>query len=201
MSLCSRLNSRLPEVQRLQPAILANIAAGLLRLLLACRLLHQHMAILRVKESSLHAATAAAASATSPGGRQQRPASPAAGVDEHGVPVKDDRVLQAVQQLSAQAKALRSGRAGSAAALQGTSPPSGAAAAAVDMGAGGGAAGVGLVVDGGALALLLHPQHEDAFLELAKSCDAVICCRVSPMQKAQVRQFDYWSVLGLGCPM
>ena len=35
--------------------------------------------------------------------------------------------------------------------------------------------------------MLLHPQHEDAFLQLAKGCDAVICCRVSPMQKAQVR--------------
>lgn len=46
--------------------------------------------------------------------------------------------------------------------------------------------GVGLVVDGGALALLLQPQHEDGFLQLAKGCDAVICCRVSPMQKAQV---------------
>jgi hypothetical protein len=46
---------------------------------------------------------------------------------------------------------------------------------------------VALVVDGGALVPLLSPAHEDAFLELASAADAVICCRVSPMQKAQVR--------------
>jgi hypothetical protein len=148
------------------------------------------MAIMRVKEGDLHSSSAAAAAATaaSPGQQQQqqqqhRPGSPAAAaVDEHGVPVKDDRVLQAVQRLAEQAKALQSGRGiGSAAAP---------AAAAAANGGGAGAMGVGLVVDGGALALLLNPQHEDAFLELAKSCDAVICCRVSPMQKAQVS--DSW---------
>lgn len=145
------------------------------------------MSILRVKESSLHATAAAAASPS--GQQQQRPASPAAAaaqaVDEHGVPIKDDRVLQAVEGLAAQVKALQSGRAGSAAGLPEAAPPGG--------GAGGVGAGVGLVVDGGALALLLQPQHEDAFLGLAKSCDAVICCRVSPMQKAQVsRSLPYF---------
>jgi hypothetical protein len=154
------------------------------------------MAIMRVKEGDLHSSSAAAAAtAASPRQQQQqqqqhRPGSPAAAaVDEHGVPVKDDRVLQAVQRLAEQAKALQSGRAiGSAAAA--------AAAAAAAGGGGAGAMGVGLVVDGGALALLLNPQHEDAFLELAKSCDAVICCRVSPMQKAQVS--DSWDDAELG---
>lgn len=150
-------------------------------LAVVCRLLHQRMAILRVKEADLHpdSSTPAAPAAGSQPGRQQqpRPASPAAaaaGVDEHGVPVRDDRVLQAVQRLAEQAKALQAG--------------GGSAAAAAGGGAGGsgGSVGVGLVVDGGALALLLNPQHEDAFLALATSCDAVICCRVSPMQKAQV---------------
>ncbi len=146
------------------------------------------MAILRVKESSLHATAAAAASPPS-GQQQQRPASPAAAaqaVDEHGVPVKDDRVLQAVERLAAQVKALRAGRTGSAAALLDVIPPAAAAGADGVSAAAAVATGVGLVVDGGALALLLQPQHEDAFLGLAKSCDAVICCRVSPMQKAQV---------------
>lgn len=48
------------------------------------------------------------------------------------------------------------------------------------------AAGVALVIDGAALALALQPQHEDELLALCKECSAVICCRVSPMQKAQV---------------
>lgn len=149
-----------------------------------CRLLRQRMAILRVKEADLHpdssTPAAAAAAGSQPGRRQQqqpRPASPAAAaaaVDEHGVPVRDDRVLQAVQRLAEQANALQAG-GGSA-----------VAAAAGGGAGGGGSMGVGLVVDGGALALLLNPQHEDAFLALATSCDAVICCRVSPMQKAQV---------------
>jgi magnesium-transporting ATPase (P-type) len=46
--------------------------------------------------------------------------------------------------------------------------------------------GVGLVIDGAALAVALQPQHEDDLLALCKECSAVICCRVSPMQKAQV---------------
>ncbi|KIY97562.1 phospholipid-translocating ATPase [Monoraphidium neglectum] len=48
------------------------------------------------------------------------------------------------------------------------------------------AAPVGLVIDGAALALALQPAHEGEFLDLCRSCAAVVCCRVSPMQKAQV---------------
>jgi magnesium-transporting ATPase (P-type) len=45
--------------------------------------------------------------------------------------------------------------------------------------------GAALVIDGAALALALAPAHEAAFLELCKACAGVVCCRVSPMQKAQ----------------
>jgi magnesium-transporting ATPase (P-type) len=48
------------------------------------------------------------------------------------------------------------------------------------------AAGTGLVIDGGALVVALQPQFEELFLQLCRACTAVICCRVSPMQKAQV---------------
>jgi magnesium-transporting ATPase (P-type) len=82
-----------------------------------------------------------------------------------------DPVLPAIQALHAKALAARS---------SGVSPD---AAGSTGAAAGG---GVGLVVDGGALVALLQPAREDEFLELAKACDAVICCRVSPMQKAQV---------------
>ena len=59
-------------------------------------------------------------------------------------------------------------------------------ATAVARGGGGSGAGVGLVIDGGGLAVALQPEFENLFLELCKACSAVVCCRVSPMQKAQV---------------
>ena len=43
--------------------------------------------------------------------------------------------------------------------------------------------GVGLVVEGGALAVLLAEAHQREFLQLCKQCRAVVCCRVSPIQK------------------
>ncbi len=49
-----------------------------------------------------------------------------------------------------------------------------------------GESSVGLVIEGGALAQCLMEQNHEAFLELCKECKAVVCCRVSPMQKAQV---------------
>ncbi|CAD7702859.1 unnamed protein product [Ostreobium quekettii] len=45
---------------------------------------------------------------------------------------------------------------------------------------------VGLVVDGGALAVVLKVKFQDEFLSMCKQCRAVVCCRVSPLQKAQV---------------
>ncbi|GAU88520.1 hypothetical protein RvY_01206 [Ramazzottius varieornatus] len=46
--------------------------------------------------------------------------------------------------------------------------------------------GAGLIVDGRALTYALAMDLRKDFLDLATLCDAVICCRVSPMQKADV---------------
>ncbi|XP_041853027.1 phospholipid-transporting ATPase ID isoform X2 [Melanotaenia boesemani] len=43
-----------------------------------------------------------------------------------------------------------------------------------------------LVISGHSLAHALEPQLEHMFLDLACLCKTVICCRVTPMQKAQV---------------
>jgi len=45
---------------------------------------------------------------------------------------------------------------------------------------------VGMVIEGGALAVCLRPELQDEFMALCKECRALVCCRVSPMQKAQV---------------
>ncbi|KXZ52548.1 hypothetical protein GPECTOR_9g592 [Gonium pectorale] len=61
---------------------------------------------------------------------------------------------------------------------------------------------VGLVVEGGALARLLDPKHAPQLVDLCTSCKSVVCCRVSPMQKAQVvklvQQERKAIVLGIG---
>ena len=43
-----------------------------------------------------------------------------------------------------------------------------------------------LVINGHALAHALEPQLEDMFMGVAEHCSAVICCRVTPLQKALV---------------
>lgn len=43
-----------------------------------------------------------------------------------------------------------------------------------------------LIIDGRALTFALEKDIERVFLDLAKRCKAVICCRVSPLQKALV---------------
>lgn len=43
-----------------------------------------------------------------------------------------------------------------------------------------------LIIDGHSLAYALEPDLEDLFIELGSRCKAVICCRVSPLQKALV---------------
>ncbi|QPG76827.1 aminophospholipid translocase [Brettanomyces nanus] len=43
-----------------------------------------------------------------------------------------------------------------------------------------------LVIDGKSLGFALQPDLEDQFLELGVLCKAVLCCRVSPLQKALV---------------
>lgn len=48
-----------------------------------------------------------------------------------------------------------------------------------------------LVVDGQALEIALRSDVKDQFLQLAVECASVICCRVSPKQKALVR-FEFY---------
>lgn len=43
-----------------------------------------------------------------------------------------------------------------------------------------------LVIDGVSLGFALEPDLEDLFIQLGSRCKAVICCRVSPLQKALV---------------
>ncbi|XP_049937376.1 phospholipid-transporting ATPase ID isoform X2 [Schistocerca serialis cubense] len=43
-----------------------------------------------------------------------------------------------------------------------------------------------LVINGHSLVHALHPQMEALFLEVASACKSVICCRVTPLQKAMV---------------
>ena len=49
---------------------------------------------------------------------------------------------------------------------------------------------MGLVIEGGALAVALTRANQATFLALCSLCRAVVCCRVSPMQKAQVGHQD-----------
>ena len=46
--------------------------------------------------------------------------------------------------------------------------------------------GYALVIDGTCLRAALHPDNKIIFLTVAVRCKAVICCRVTPAQKAQV---------------
>lgn len=43
----------------------------------------------------------------------------------------------------------------------------------------------GLVVDGTSLSLALR-EHEKLFMDVCRSCSAVLCCRMAPLQKAKV---------------
>lgn len=49
-----------------------------------------------------------------------------------------------------------------------------------------GAAGFAIVVNGHSLVHCLHPQLERLFLDVVMQCKSVICCRVTPLQKALV---------------
>ncbi|XP_065342127.1 phospholipid-transporting ATPase ID isoform X3 [Cloeon dipterum] len=46
--------------------------------------------------------------------------------------------------------------------------------------------GIALVINGHSLVHALHPKLEKIFLEAASQCKSVICCRVTPLQKAMV---------------
>uniref|UniRef100_UPI00398F7F6F phospholipid-transporting ATPase IF n=1 Tax=Pristiophorus japonicus TaxID=55135 RepID=UPI00398F7F6F len=43
----------------------------------------------------------------------------------------------------------------------------------------------GLVVDGASLSIALR-EHEELFMKISKNCNAVLCCRMAPLQKAKV---------------
>lgn len=47
-------------------------------------------------------------------------------------------------------------------------------------------AGFAIVINGHSLVHCLHPQMERLFLEVVMQCKSVICCRVTPLQKALV---------------
>ncbi|KRT86590.1 hydrolase, partial [Oryctes borbonicus] len=47
-------------------------------------------------------------------------------------------------------------------------------------------AGFAIVINGHSLVHCLHPQMEGLFLEVVTQCRSVICCRVTPLQKALV---------------
>uniref|UniRef100_A0A915LD06 P-type phospholipid transporter n=1 Tax=Meloidogyne javanica TaxID=6303 RepID=A0A915LD06_MELJA len=49
-----------------------------------------------------------------------------------------------------------------------------------------GSGGYALVINGESLVHALKTQHEKIFLEIARNCTSVICCRVTPLQKAKV---------------
>ncbi len=45
----------------------------------------------------------------------------------------------------------------------------------------------GMLVEAGSLKeILANPIYKKYFIKIAKSCEAVICCRVSPSEKADV---------------
>ena len=45
---------------------------------------------------------------------------------------------------------------------------------------------LGLVIEGGALTIMLKPEYQESLLLICKLCNSVICCRMSPLQKAEV---------------
>ncbi|KXZ56084.1 hypothetical protein GPECTOR_2g966 [Gonium pectorale] len=81
-------------------------------------------------------------------------------------------------------------------ALEGKTASSGAGSAGLggggggssrtSTGSGGGTPAAALVIDGRALSYALSPRMSPAFLAVGLRCRAVVCCRVSPLQKAQV---------------
>lgn len=45
---------------------------------------------------------------------------------------------------------------------------------------------IGLVIDGPTLSMAMSDELLDQFVELCKHCRAVLCCRVTPLQKSDV---------------
>lgn len=61
----------------------------------------------------------------------------------------------------------------------------------------------GLIIDGATLSAVLKPNQEGAghgnyreiFLEICRNCSAVLCCRMAPLQKAQVTELHTLNTL------
>ena len=59
----------------------------------------------------------------------------------------------------------------------------------------------GLIIDGATLSAVLQPgpeassagDYKEIFLEICRNCSAVLCCRMAPLQKAQVRDRKSWA--------
>uniref|UniRef100_A0A8C6LSZ6 Phospholipid-transporting ATPase n=1 Tax=Nothobranchius furzeri TaxID=105023 RepID=A0A8C6LSZ6_NOTFU len=45
---------------------------------------------------------------------------------------------------------------------------------------------IALVIDGNTVSMALSPDLQDRFVDLAKRCRTVLCCRVTPLQKSEV---------------
>lgn len=66
----------------------------------------------------------------------------------------------------------------------------------------------GLIIDGATLSAVLKPNQEGAgpgnykeiFLEICRNCSAVLCCRMAPLQKAQVVQTLFTDTRDSLCP-
>ena len=56
-----------------------------------------------------------------------------------------------------------------------------------------------LVIDGKCLMYALDPTLRVMLLNLSLNCHAVVCCRVSPLQKAQVKLMHYVNNLLSSC--
>lgn len=60
----------------------------------------------------------------------------------------------------------------------------------------------GLIIDGATLSAVMRPPQEDLnsgsykeiFLEICRNCSAVLCCRMAPLQKAQVPTEEVFSL-------
>lgn len=63
-----------------------------------------------------------------------------------------------------------------------------------------GGVGYAIVIDGETLSYALDPNVKSLFLSLGEQCDTVVCCRVSPAQKAMtvklVRRFILCKIRG-----
>lgn len=57
-----------------------------------------------------------------------------------------------------------------------------------------------MVIDGDTLRHALAPELKELFLNLGTQCETVICCRVSPAQKALTVKLVSFQTLALDAP-